>query len=344
MTVPSPTTPSSTLTSMTDEATVDGDVVLLVTARGDETGDAVEAALKELERTVIRMDIGDFPARLRLALTNDGRQWRGRLWTDDAYVDVDQVRSVYYRRPTHFSMAPGLSDGDAAFAKLEARIGFGGAFASLGAAWVNNPARVAFAEYKPVQLNVAAAVGMVTPRTLITNDYDELQNFASTVDGPVVCKAFSSLVLSAESTPKAVFTTIIDPATVDPRQLAVTAHLVQEWIPKDFEVRVTMIGHQPFAAAICAGSDAAYVDWRADYPSLSYERIEVPPGVVESMIQYLIKFGLNYGAFDFVVQPDGVWRFLECNPNGQWLWLEHEISLPISTALAELLANGVGVC
>ncbi len=185
---------------------------------------------------------------------------------------------------------------------------------------------------------------MTTPRTLITNDYDELQDFASTVDGPVVCKAFSSLILSDEYMPKAVYTTIIDPTTVDSRQLAVTAHLFQEWIPKDFEVRVTMIGRQPFAVAIRAGSEAAHVDWRADYPSLTYERIEVPSGIVASLIQYLTIFGLNYGAFDFVVQPDGAWRFLECNPNGQWLWLEHEVNLPIAAAMAEFLTQGVGIC
>ncbi|MGH3845933.1 MAG: hypothetical protein ACRDS0_31615, partial [Pseudonocardiaceae bacterium] len=32
---------------------------------------------------------------------------------------------------------------------------------------------------------------------------------------------------------------------------------------------------------------------------------------------------------------------LECNPNGQWLWLEHEVGLPIAAALADLLSSGV---
>jgi hypothetical protein len=31
----------------------------------------------------------------------------------------------------------------------------------------------------------------------------------------------------------------------------------------------------------------------------------------------------------------------ECNPNGQWLWLEHEAGLPIAAALADLLSSGV---
>ncbi len=118
-----PMTPSSIVASMTDDALTSAGVVLMVTAPGDETGDAVEAELKKIASSVVRMDVGDFPVRLRLAVTNDSSRSRGRLWTDDVAVEIDQIRSVYYRRPTHFNMPPGLSDGDSAFAKTEARLG-----------------------------------------------------------------------------------------------------------------------------------------------------------------------------------------------------------------------------
>lgn len=79
----------------------------------------------------------------------------------------------------------------------------------------------------------------------------------------------------------------VEPAKIDPQQLATTAHLVQQWVPKAYDVRVTMVGRIPYAAAIHADSDAAYVDWRADYPSLRYERIEPPADVTADMIRYL---------------------------------------------------------
>lgn len=31
---------------------------------------------------------------------------------------------------------------------------------------------------------------------------------------------------------------------------------------------------------------------------------------------------------------------LECNPNGQWAWLEDVADLPITAAIADLLENG----
>jgi hypothetical protein len=40
---------------------------------------------------------------------------------------------------------------------------------------------------------------------------------------------------------------------------------------------------------------------------------------------------------------DETWCFLECNPNGQWAWLEETAGLPIASALADLLENGAAV-
>ena len=38
---------------------------------------------------------------------------------------------------------------------------------------------------------------------------------------------------------------------------------------------------------------------------------------------------LNFGCFDVVVSKSGQPVFLECNPNGQWLWVENMTGLEI---------------
>ena len=48
-------------------------------------------------------------------------------------------------------------------------------------------------------------------------------------------------------------------------------------------------------------------------------------------------FGLMFGAFDFIVDQNGDWIFLEINPNGQWLWLEKILGLPISKKIVDYL-------
>jgi ATP-grasp ribosomal peptide maturase len=313
--------------------------VLVLSAPEDATADLVEAHLKDRRVPFVRMDTGDFPTQMRIDARNSEGRWRGRLRTPSATVELDEVRSVYYRRPTRFRLPHGLESGDAAFALTEAKLGVGGVLASLPATWVNHPARIAPAEYKPLQLDVAEHVGLLVPRTLVTNDVDAVRAFAAEIGRPLVCKTFSSMLLDDGDTVTSVFTTTVDPDQIDAEQLAATAHLFQERVPKAHDARVTMVGRTAFAVAVIADSDAGREDWRADYRNLRYETVTVPQDVQLGMSAYLDHFGLLYGAFDFVIEPDGSWRFLECNPNGQWLWLEDEADQPIAAAFAALLAG-----
>ncbi|GAA2408622.1 hypothetical protein GCM10010433_04210 [Streptomyces pulveraceus] len=40
---------------------------------------------------------------------------------------------------------------------------------------------------------------------------------------------------------------------------------------------------------------------------------------------------------------DNTWWFLECSPNGQWVWLEDAAGLSITAAIADLLENGASL-
>lgn len=314
--------------------------VLVLTCAEDPTADAVIAELARRDARVVRMDTGDFPTALRLSATMAHTGWTGRLATDDVSVDLADLCSVYFRRPTRFRLPVGMSEADEVFAAVEARHGLGGLLASLDVLWVNQPVRQAAAEYKPLQLATAAACGMRTPATLLTNQHREVVDFADEIGAPVVCKQLSSLVLSEDGETRVVYTTIVDPAAVDPAAFAATAHLIQEFVPKAYEARVTVVGRTPIAVAVRSGSAAGRIDWRADYDALSYQRVDVPDDVARRIGSFLDALGLNYGAFDFVITPDDEWVMLECNPAGQWLWLEHETGAPIASALAELLAEG----
>lgn len=137
------------------------------------------------------------------------------------------------------------------------------------------------------------------------------------------------------------YTSMLDAEDLsDLRGVETTAHMFQRWVgDKSYEARVTVVGRQMFAVAIRAGSGRALVDWRSDYDSLSYEVVQAPQSISDSIHAFLKEFGLNFGAFDFVVTPNDEWWFLECNAAGQFGWLEHHTGLPISAALADLLSG-----
>lgn len=100
-----------------------------------------------------------------------------------------------------------------------------------------------------------------------------------------------------------------------------------------------VIGDQVTAAAITAGSPAAHVDYRTDYPSLSYELITPPEHVIHGIRLLMGGFGLVYGALDFVITPSGEWVLLEINPTGQYGFIENATGAPLTEQLADLLAG-----
>lgn len=278
--------------------------VLVLTAPEDPTADAVITQIHRRGVPVARFDLGAFPLDVQLVATHDGHRWSGRLTGHDTSVELDEICSVYYRRPSRFTFPPQMSTADRAYAEAEARLGLGGVLAALDCRWVSHPHHVARAEWKPLQLQTAARCGLRTPLTLISNDPAAAVAFTEQVDGPVICKTLSSIVLADHGQHKITYTTLVDPATIDPVAFAATAHLLQEWVPKAREARVTVVGEQILAVAIEADSPRAHIDWRADYDSLRYLPVDVPADTATGMLAYLEALGLSYGGFDFVITPD----------------------------------------
>ena len=155
--------------------------------------------------------------------------------------------------------------------------------------------------------------------------------------GRAVCKPFGGAGISDDDGFRHVFTTKVTANQCTDPNIFRTMHLFQEWVPKEYEVRLTVVDGRFFAARIDAASEAARVDWRSDYQSISHT-VTGTPGTVRSQVNALLDaLGLRFAALDFIVAPDGQWWFLECNPNGQWAWIEEETGMPIAGALADAL-------
>ncbi|MFV0132797.1 ATP-grasp ribosomal peptide maturase [Streptomyces sp. HMX87] len=305
--------------------------VLVVTSLHDPTADVVISELHGRDVPVVRLDSGDFPASLSVEaeITPSGLQ--GRLRTPSRTADLVGIRALYYRRPTGFAF-PYLDEQDARFAITQARYGLGGVLASLpGCLYVNHPHRIGDAEFKPSGLAAAVSAGFLVPRTLITSSPDAARAFTKQ-HGPVVYKPLHNPVYRVDGVSSVVKVAEVAVEDIDDR-VAGTAHLFQQRIDKTADVRVTVIGTQTF----CVRIDSGLLDWRTDYSALAYTPMEVPPGLEAALHRYLDHFGLVFGAFDFAIDREGRWWFLECNPSGQWYWLEPETGLPLLAAVADVL-------
>ncbi|MFJ4861446.1 MULTISPECIES: ATP-grasp ribosomal peptide maturase [unclassified Streptomyces] len=305
--------------------------VLVVTMKDDPTADLVIRELRDRAVPVARLDSGDFPATLSFAayLTPEGLE--GSLTTATRTVDLTRIRSLYYRRPSGFAF-PHLSEDDARFALTQARYGLGGVVASLaGCVYVNHPHRIGDAEFKPSGLAAAVTAGFRVPATLVTSDPGAARSFIQQ-HGPVLYKPLSTPLYRVDGVSCTVQVKEVTAEEIDDR-VSGTAHLFQQRVHKSADVRVTVIGDRVFAVRI----DSDLLDWRTDYSRLAYSVVQPPPQVTAALFRYLSLFGLVFGAFDFAVDQAGTWWFLECNPSGQWAWLEPETGLPMVSAMADLL-------
>ncbi|WP_020579961.1 ATP-grasp ribosomal peptide maturase [Actinopolymorpha alba] len=308
--------------------------VLVVTCLDDPTADLVITELNRRRVAVARFDTADLPASLTVTATvGAGQEIQGTLSTPTRTVTLSAVRSVYWRRPGGYRFDH-LDAQDARFVEAEARHGLTGTLTSLGCLYVNHPFRVRDADYKPAQLTVAVGVGFTVPATLITNDPDEARRFAST-NAPVVYKPLRGSAYQVVDVPRTIWVDEVAPESLD-EGIAGTMHLLQVKVDKHADIRVTVVGDRVF----CVRINSKHLDWRYDYDTHTYTAVDPPPGIEPALHAYLEHFGLTVGCFDFALATSGEWVFLECNPNGQWAWMETPTGLPMTAAFADLLERG----
>lgn len=318
-------------------------MTVLVLARNiDPHVDQVAEELTSRGVPFFRADLAAFPQSLMLEcrLSPDG--WDGELANEYRSVRLKDIRSVWYRHPSHFTFPEGMSSAERRHAAAEGKCGLGGTLSRLRALWLNYPSREADA-VKPAQPDVARECGLWVPETLVTNKPDAVRAFAKEIGGPLAVKNLSAAAIAEAGGVQVAFTRRLEPSDLDDlRGVETTAHLFQEFIePKAFEARVTVLGKKIFAAAIHAGSDASRIDFRSDYDNLTYSVVQPPEQVSAGMLAFMRAFGLVFGAFDFAITPKGQWIMYECNPFGAYGWLETELGFSITATLADLLAVGI---
>ena len=225
-------------------------------------------------------------------------------------------------------------DADRAFARQEAVAAMGGALRLVAHRCVSPPDAIQSARWKVVQLNLAARLGLQVPTTLVTNSTAAIEQFRAT--GRTVIKAVADArVRTADverygSTEELLATDDLDGAAIAPV-------LVQRLIPKAADWRITMIGQRPFPVRMLT-TGMAPIDVRSVDPrQIRYEVGALPTATSQRLVRFMTVFGLRFAAFDFVEDHSGHLWFLECNPSGQWAWLEGPTGLNMTGALLDLL-------
>ena len=310
-------------------------MILIVSWPGDDHADAVRGVLDARGMRATVVDLARFPQEMRLVASLDGVGRSYRLLDGREEIVLDDCRAVWWRRPRPFVLHQEIATGPhATFAYNEGSQAFAGLWLSVDASWINHPTREETGARKLYQLRVAQDVGLEIPKTVVTNDPDEARRFIDALGFDRV--AYKTFMPTSEDWRE---TRVLRPDELDLIASVTYAPVIfQEYVPARFDLRVTVVGPDMFAAAIHSSETSYEFDYRMDLANARVEPSVLPEEIERRLRDLMDGLGLVYGAIDMRLTPDGRFVFFEVNPSGQWRFVEERSGQPITERFSELLA------
>ena len=323
------------------------DTILIVTDSKEPNVARVTQHLDAARHRYVRVDVDKFlrESRVTFSETKGACSWILRVNGED--VSDKDVCSVWYRRPSSPQASESVHPLYGEFVENETAKFLWGLWTSLNADlfWMNHPHATRLLEFnKLYQMKIASDVGLSTPETFVTNCPSDAMSFVDAHGGSVAIKIFGGAVIQDEEGE----TLTVLTHRVSRRQVKQWLDgiecgpvMLQEYVEKRLELRVTVVGDRIFSCAIHSqDSRRTREDWRRyDFDRVRHEACRLPRSMEKKLRLFMRRCGITFGAVDLILKPSGKYVFLEVNPSGQWGWIEHLTGMPISRCIAQTLAH-----
>ncbi|SHM98612.1 MvdC/MvdD family ATP grasp protein [Mucilaginibacter sp. OK098] len=308
-------------------------MILIITHKEDYTADFLINQLNQQEISYFRLNCEDLLVSPLYEISDKGD-------FKVFFKEHSEIKSIWYRR-TQLPDLKGMNPAEQQYFFQEFEALLENLYHALAHfKWLSDPFRIRMAENKLLQLQKARLIGMNIPRTLITNDKEKLKAFYGQNSQIIIKPLYSGYVPQNGST-SLLFTNLIgevEMATLD--EFDLTPCIYQEYIEKEYELRITVVNGKVFAAKVDSQAhEETKVDWRKI--KLQFSACEIPSEVSRQCIELCQTLGINFGAIDLIQDKAGKYWFLEINPNGQWAWIEMDTGLKISASIIQYLTTNL---
>jgi len=192
--------------------------------------------------------------------------------------------------------------------------------------WISHPENTRLAENKLVQLRAAARVELPIPKTLVSQDHGVVRAFCEKRNYQVIVK----VVAPTPETP--LMTGKVEPEMLTRDAVRLSPCIYQELVPGTDHLRVCCFG----ATVITAMLESDRLDWRYPQPTSAQEYF-LPETLQQKLKRLLRVLGIEMGIMDLKVNDSGDLVWLEVNPQGQFMFLEHLCRIQITHPFVQFL-------
>lgn len=317
-------------------------MILCITHSQDTyTIDLVLQHLEQLGYPGFRFNSDEFGTRYRLRYRLNGGGPQYQLEHGNTLIDATDITGVWYRKLWELNVPPSLDPTYVPAFIKEYNTSLHIFLNALDVPWMNRiDIDHAVSNNKLLQLTAAQAAGLAVPQTLFSNHAEDAIRFYDDHNGDVVVKLHGALSKTMDGRGDFFPTTRLRKEDVPMLEsLSACPMILQEYIPKDRELRIVYVDGEFFTGSLRAPDTT---DWRtATTTIIQWEPFVLPPAQEEKISRLMQLLGITFGAIDMIVRPDGQYVFLEVNPQGEWGMLQKYLGFPIAETIAEKLVQKI---
>lgn len=287
--------------------------VLINSLDGDFHAAVFGQALSRRGSRVIRWNAEDYPTKSSVSISYAERHADVKISTGEHNFNEDDIGVVWNRRRRVPEVPKVIDVRDRQFVQMELDAAFH-AHKSLfrKAFWINKGISADACELKIHQLLMAQTVGLLIPRTLISNKPEEIRAFIEST-GEHIYKPLTGYVWQEQGSVTQTFTAKVTAELLPENSLlAATPGIFQTKVPKKYEARIQFFGRFYGGVRIeshtLSGGD---LDWRIGQGGIkACAPAVLPEEIYHKCLNLMERLDIVSGGFDFIIDENDQWIFL----------------------------------
>jgi len=326
-------------------------MIIIISNEFDPHADSVIHAFKELGYSgYIRIDLETAFENFHFVI--ESVKTKKIAWSicskfnSELHVDSNTLQAIWWRRSTAFYKSdhldlPTVHTVD----NIESYWMLRNLFESLDYSYypLGHPLQMRSAENKIKQIQNARDCEFLVPETILTNIKKEYQEFLATKDKIVIKPLRTNIVKDEAQTCEISLKSSVN-GTIDILSYIDSENAFsifsQSKIEKIADIRVTVLNSKIIACNIDTSKlPGDEVDWRPNTWDFEHSIIQLPGEIECKIFKFMNLMNIRSGYFDFGLDSEGNYWFIECNPNAQWLWIQLKTGYSISFEIANQLIN-----